>query len=413
MRQVPKKLLPLFLIILFDQTSVSLMFPVLTFVFFDQSSSLFSGDTTHATRSLLYGLCISLANLSCIIIAPLLSLFSDNYGRRKMLLLAILSALICAACSAISILLSIVPLLLIAKFISGCGARSVTNPIAQAIVGDLVDKENKVIHMGYLQFIISLGAFAGPLLGGYFVKSFFFPQLNFSLPFLIAAGFSSIAILFTYLFFAETFNSKNNNLLQLKQIIALLRKPAVLQISALLLLMQISWSMYYQFIPPVLKIEFQFSPTVIGWFVGLIAFWLALAATFGLRILKKFYQERQIVYYASCLIFIGFCAVFIAALFPVSLLTKVLLWLSGALVPIGDVLGYCAITTLYSNAVSAEDQGKVMGLCFVIVAITWAVTALAGGALAALHISLPLLCAPCGIIVLLFLNRKIIKTKAS
>jgi DHA1 family tetracycline resistance protein-like MFS transporter len=412
MRQVPKKLFPLFLVILFDQTSLSIMFPVLTFIFFDKSSALFSPDTTHATRSLLYGVCISLANLSSIIVAPLLSLLSDNYGRKKILLISTLGAFTFALFSTLGVLYGILWLVLAGKFISGL--CSSTDPVAQAIVGDLVEKDNKVLHMGHLQFIISVGAFIGPVIGGYFAKAWLFSSLNFSVPFLIAAAFAVIATLITSIFFKETFRPKEQHPLQLKQTFSLLRNPIILQISITLLLMQISWSTYYQFIPPLLKTSFYFNSTQTGLFVGLIAFWLAIASTIILGLVKNRYTHHQLIKYSTHLMFIGFCTIFISVIFSHNHFSAMLLWLSGALIPIGDVIGYCAITTLYSNAVSAEDQGKAMGLCFVIVAITWTGTALGGGALAALHISLPLLCAPCGIISLLILNqRKSVPTEVS
>ena len=67
---------------------------------------------------------------------------------------------------------------------------------------------------------------------------------------------------------------------------------------------------------------------------------------------------------------------------PHSQISQYLLWISAAPIAIGDVVAYIAITTLYSNAVDKDNQGKVMGLCFIIISLTWALTALLGGVLA-------------------------------
>ena len=51
----------------------------------------------------------------------------------------------------------------------------------------------------------------------------------------------------------------------------------------------------------------------------------------------------------------------------------------------GDVITYCAITTLYSNLVAPSLQGQVMGASFILVSIVWALTALIGGLLIAMN----------------------------
>lgn len=401
MRQVPTALRTLFFAILFDQLSLSTMFPVLAFVFFDTASTLFSPDTSYATRSMLYGVCISLANFSSIIAAVLLGILSDKYGRKRILLIAMLCPLVCAIFSVWGILLGIIWIFLLGKLISGSNTRSIAGPVAQAIVGDVGTADHKLAQMGYLQFIISLGAFIGPLLGGYLAKSFHFSTFNFSLPFLLAIIFAMSSCVIAFFYFKETYKSNNNLIINFKDTARLLLNPSVLQLSLYLLFMQISWSTYYQFIPPLLKNEFNFNAIQVGLFVGLMALWLAIASTIGIILLKKLNNHYKIILLGSYLISLGFVAVCLASKFPGIVLAKPLLWFSNVLIPVGDVIGYCAITTLYSNAVSIHDQGKVMGLGFIIVAIVWTLTALLGGVLSSFNVALPILVAPVGIVLLL------------
>ncbi len=403
MRQVPiihKKLKTLFSVILFDQTSFSILFPsILTFIFFDKSSALFAADASHATRSLWYGVCIALSFISSVTVGPLLSLVSDNFGRRKVLLIGACGAFLFAIFATIGILSGTLAFVLLGAVMQGlCWG---TNPVAQATVADVTTPAEKVVQMGYLQFIISIGAFAGPIIAGYFAKSFFFNKINFALPCMIAAVFAAIAILRAFFSFKETHTTTTNALFQFKGIKALLTNPVILQLSLVLLLIQLSWSTFYQFMPPVLQGEFNFKPFSIGLFVGLIAFWLAVAATGGVQLLNRIYNHQQMIFCAVCSMVVGFGLAIVALEFPAWFLSKGLLWAAGCLIAMGDVVAYCAITALYSNAVSVHDQGKVMGLCFAIVSIAWAVTGLLGGALAALHFSLPILLAPIGVVILL------------
>lgn len=69
----------------------------------------------------------------------------------------------------------------------------------------------------------------------------------------------------------------------------------------------------------------------------------------------------------------------------------------------GDVIAYSCLTTLYSNVMPAEKQGKVMGINFIVVGSIWATTGFLGGILMGFSPLLPLALAPIGVICSLFL----------
>src|SRR5699024_2320662 len=59
-------------------------------------------------------------------------------------------------------------MLIIARFIQGCGAGALM-PIATTIVGDIYNKEERAKIQGYLSSVWGISAVSGPLLGGFFV----------------------------------------------------------------------------------------------------------------------------------------------------------------------------------------------------------------------------------------------------
>lgn len=386
---------------LFDHASLNITFPILTLLFFDTQSSLFAPDVSPAVRSMWYGLCISIPNIVNIVATPILSTLSDELGRKKILLLAILGALIFALTAAGGIMLGSLTILFLSCVLRGAFSR--TNPIAQAVIGDISPASKKIIHMGYLQTAISLGAFIGPVLGGYFAQQFFFAQLNFSLPFFVAAIFAAISCLLMCFFFQETLLEKPTALtgarFEWRSLQKVFANPHVVRISAILLLSQISWSMYYQFIPPTLKTVLKFNPHALGLFVGLIAFWLALATTFGIKPLTRFCTRQQLLLFALYLVLLGTVFTFLFFLFPLFKQYVWLIWLAAIPTAIGDVVAFSCLTALYSDVVAKHEQGKVMGVCFVVVAVIWALTALLGGFLMSFHPLLPLFVAPAGIIL--------------
>ncbi len=405
MKNDNKSIFPLLWVMLFDHTSLNIIFPVLTLLFFDAQSSLFAADTSQAVRSMWYGLCISVPNMVNIIITPILSACSDAFGRKKLIFVGAAGALIFAVTAGFGILWGSLSILFISCVLRGAFSR--TNPIAQAVVGDISSREKKVLHMGYLQTSISLGAFLGPILGGYFANQFFFVQLNFSLPFFIAGIFAAISCLLTLTIFKETLVEKRYtspwkefHWHSMKKVFG---NRSVLRISIILLLSQISWSTYYQFIPPTLKTLLHVDPHQLGIFVGLIAFWLAIATTFGIKFLDQFFSMQTMLLVSLYMVLIGTILTPVFFMLHLTGVLGVLIWVAAIPTAVGDVIAFSCMTALYSDVVDRQEQGKVMGVCFIVIAFIWSLTAMIGGVLMSIHTLLPLIVAPIGIILAIIL----------
>ncbi len=405
MKNDKKSIFPLLWVMLFDHTSLNITFPILTLLFFDAQSHLFAPDTSQAVRSMWYGLCISIPSIVNIIMTPLLSACSDAFGRKKLIFVGVAGAFAFAITAAFGVLWGSLNLLLLGYVLKGAFSR--TNPIAQAAVGDISPRDKKVLYMGYLQTAISLGAFVGPVIGGYFANQFFFSQLNFSLPFFIAAFFAAIGGLLTIVIFQETLTEKRYaspwkefSWMSIKKVFT---NPMVMRISIILLLSQISWSFYYQFIPPVLKTVLHVTPHQLGIFIGLIAFWLALSATFGIRLLEKFLTVQSILLLSLYLVLIGTVSTFLFFMMPLSGMWTGLIWIAAIPIAVGDVIAFSCLTALYSDVVEKQEQGKVMGVCFAVIALIWSLTAMLGGVLMSVYPLLPLVIAPLGILLAIVL----------
>jgi MFS family permease len=399
-----RSIFPLLGIMVFDHTSLNITFPVLTLIFFDVHSNLFAPDTTYAVRSMWYGFCVALPHIINIFMAPMLSALSDEFGRKKILFAGTLGALLFALTAGFGIYLGIMSLFFLGMIIQGIFSR--TNPIAQAVIGDISPVATKIRNMGYLQTSISIGAFIGPLLGGYFANKYFFAELNYSLPFFIAALFGGVSCILTLLIFKETLADKKParwsgfNWHVVKEVFT---NRQVLQISLILLLSQISWSTYYQFIPPILKATLGFNSHGLGIYVGMISFWLTLATTFGIKIFEKYLSFRKILLWSLYLVLFGLLLGAAFCLLHQPGQSNALIWIAAAPIAIGDVVAYSCLTALYSNAVLPASQGKVMGVCFIVIAVIWALTGVFGGFLMGYGKLLPLLLAPIGIVLALLL----------
>lgn len=129
-------------IIFLDQTYITITFPLVTLIFFDSQSRLFSENITDATRSLWYGACVALPNIINLFFAPLLSALSDEWGRRRVLLIEIFSAFLFTASVGLGIYLGQLLLIFLGFIIRGAFSR--TNPTALSMVGDMAPAEKKI-----------------------------------------------------------------------------------------------------------------------------------------------------------------------------------------------------------------------------------------------------------------------------
>jgi len=400
MRQAPKKLNALLSITLLDHITFTIGYPVLTFLCYDLSSTIFDPNTSQSVRSFWYGVCNALPHTIAIFASPILAAMSDSFGRKRILFLGALGTFLLSISYAISIFTGSLTLLILGCIISGLCSQ--TQPIALAAVADISEPQRLTLNMSYLQFSISIGAFLGPLMGGYFAKRFFFDFLNFSTPFIIGCIASLAAIFFTKFFLTESLKIENKTASKIpfyKEIQTLLFNKKILHISILLISTQIAWRTYYQFIPPILKLKLNYDATTIGFFISLIAIWLCIASAFGIKILNTFITEAQIIRYSSYSMFIGLITTIIGIEMPNGTLSSILIWSSSSIIAMSDVIIFSIISSLYSSSVEKHQQGKIMGLCFIIVTSIWSITGFFGGLMASINLKLPLFLAPLSILI--------------
>lgn len=400
-----QKMQSLLWVMLLDKISVNITIPVLTFVFFSTDSLLFHSDVSHATRSYWYGICLSLPNLVGFFSIPILSVLSDALGRKSILIITAVAAFIFALFCSFGILLGSLAMVLLGKFIGGFFSR--TDAVAQAAAADYSTADNKLTNMARLQVVISLGAAIGPIIGGYTARGPWFGILNYAVPYILAALVAIATVIFITLFFSDETRQEISVQNSFRDWLPLLLDKKIQKISLLLAFVQISWGSYYQFMAPILKQHFGFNESAVGWFIGLIAVWLAVASAFVVPFLKRRLSHTKTIHFCCYGLLFGLILTFLASFMVGTLAANTLLWLGAILVAACDVIIYAIIVTLYSNVVRKDQQGAVMGICFIVFSATWSLTALLGGWLGGFHIMLPLWAGSLGILFAILLGRSI------
>lgn len=128
--------------------------------------------------------------LAMFVANPILGRLSDHYGRRRILFLSLAISAAAHLWFALSTdILSMFASRIIAGFASG------NTGVVQAMIADRTTDEERAQYMGLLGAAIGVGFVAGPALGGLFSHIGSGPLHQ--APFLLAAGFSLLALVLT------------------------------------------------------------------------------------------------------------------------------------------------------------------------------------------------------------------------
>jgi len=251
--------------------------------------------------SLGIGLLISVFTLPGVILTPVLGVFADRYGRKRILVPSIfLFGIAGGACA----LARDFNLLLILRFFQGVGAASLGS-LNVTIIGDLYPGKERAAAMGYNASVLSVGTAAYPAIGGVLAMvAWYYP---FVLPLLaIPLGF---VVLFSLKnpepkikqhlkeYFRNIFKSINN-----RQVVGIFLGCIVTFI--------ILYGPILTYFPLLLGNSFGASPLIIGLLISAMSLTTAYTAS-QLGKLTKIYSERTILkvtflLYGSALLMIPF-----------------------------------------------------------------------------------------------------------
>ena len=123
-----------------------------------------------------------------LVAGPILGRLSDRYGRRPLLIFS-------QAGTALSFLILGLSrdftVMLVARMLDGASGGNIL--VAQAYVADVTAPEDRARGMGLIGMAFGLGFVIGPFLGGLLLSLPLADDLRLRLPFLVAAGFSTVA----------------------------------------------------------------------------------------------------------------------------------------------------------------------------------------------------------------------------
>lgn len=153
----------------------------------------------------------------------------------------------------------------------------------------------------------------------------------------------------------KTFALKNIEILKpLMMLVHALQNKNIRNIIFVGFLFVLGWSVYMQFIALHLFQKYNFTSMQIGYFVGWIGIFMSISMLFLIRLMVRFFSTIQILFSGILLSIVGI----VIAIFHVVTVE----WISAIPIACGMGLAYNTIITLFSDSVSPDLQGWIMGV---------------------------------------------------
>ena len=351
MKSKKTALLFIFITILVDVIGIGIILPIIP----DLIMELTGKGTADAV---IYGMWLTTAFAGMqFLFSPVLGEISDRFGRRPILLMALLGLSIDYLIHAWA---PSITWLFLGRFLAGITGASFT--VASAYIADISTKKEKAKNFGLMGAAFGLGFIIGPGIGG------FFGEIDVRLPFYIAAGITFANFLFGWLFVPESLTPENRRPINVFKMIPGVSLVSLRNYKGVLLLifafflanlagqaLPSTWSYY--------GIErYDWSPREIGLSLMVVGLLVAIAQGFLVGVLVKKFGKRMVIISGFLLWTVG--------MFLFSVASEP--WMLYAfLIPyaLGGVAGP-TVQGVISNQVSEKEQGNLQGAITGLVSVT-------------------------------------------
>ncbi len=343
----------IFVTILIDVVGFGLIIPVIPGLIKD----LTHGDITNAAT---WGSWLSFAfAIMMFLFAPVMGGLSDRYGRRPVLLLSLLGLGLDYVLQAFSPTMT---LLFLGRLIAGVTGGSFTT--ASAYIADISEPEKRAQNFGMIGVAFGIGFIVGPGIGGLCSElgkhmSGWGLDWSVRLPFLVAACFSLLNMVYGYFVLPESLLPENRRKFDWKRAnpigsLSHLRKyPIISGLVASFFLLQLgahavqsNWVYYTIY-------KFQWNSLMVGLSLSMVGLMIAVVQGGIIRVTLPRLGEKKSVYYGFSLYVLGMLLFAFASSGWMMFAILVPYCLGG--------IGGPALQGIISNSVPDNEQGELQG----------------------------------------------------
>lgn len=363
LRKIPPRLMTLMAVAFMDMVGLLMVVPLLPFYVKKLGGEGVNIGGMHLGIGILSGIIASAFTVAQLLSSPLWGRFSDKFGRRPALLIALSAAGVAYIVFGFAESLW---LLLVSRIVQGAGGGTVG--VIQAYVADTTEPEHRARNLGWLSAATNLGVALGPVVGAFAVvlgrKDLMpgSPQLRMgeAAPGIVAAMLCGITILFAWKYLKESKTQHHHESERRRPRDAVMRvlthgsDPS----SRLIWIYAIAIGAFqgtFPVLPLFLNAKFAVTEETIGYFFMYIGSISVFARVLLLGKLVDRMGEARLSRFGLVLLSLG--------LFTMPLAPNLLfLALSVAMLPLGTAFTFPCVTALLSRVTNPADRGLYMGL---------------------------------------------------
>lgn len=397
----------IFFTIFLDFFNLGLIYPLFSAFVFEGNGELISVASSEFYKNAVFGLLIAAFPFGQFLGAPIIGQLSDQYGRRKLLVLSLIGTVATLLICTLGVHFSSLFVLLLGRFSGGLMAGNMT--LAYASLADFSSQEEKVKNFALIPLATGTGFALGPYLAGILANPATHSFAGPTLPFIFATLLAGVNLILVLWKFPETFSPKQDQQQErnyFRSMTNLWRafQQATLRPYLWILFLMISANfLFVQFVGPFAIERFHFDITAVG----------ILYANIGISVaLGHLFLTRRLANYLSCEQALIWSLVSLAGLLVLLLFSYHLLYLHivTCLIMLACAVAYTNSMTLVSNQATQEQQGEIMGVAVSIQSCSEFLPATLLGLIAFLSQSIPLLvaalAAACSYLILHLLAKK-------
>lgn len=388
---------PLLLVLFIDTMGLGLLIPLLNTIIVDPHSAFLSFHATRIVRDALYGFTMGIFMICWFFGAAILGDLSDTIGRRKALLICLLGAFGGYFLSAIAVVIHSYVLFLVGRIIAGFTGGS--QSIAQAAIVDMSPPEHKVRNLAFMILSMSLGFVFGPLLGGVLSDSQLVSWFTLATPFYFAAFISFFNMILLFFLFKESYRIKGKIRIRFHQaihvFIAAFKHEKIKRLSLVMFTMIFGWSSYFTFSSIFMMDQYHLTPFAVAMFMMVMGFGFSLGCGFIVDYCaNRFALDKTVI---VTILLSALCV-----LLTVRLQYQLVGWIMAFLVGCVMAVAYSTLIAMFSNQVSEDEQGWVMGVTGAIMALVFGVTSMFAGLVVYIGVGVPLYLSVFGLVLSAF-----------
>jgi MFS family permease len=369
LRKIPAKLMVLMATAFLDMVGLLIVIPILPFYARRLGGEGFDVGSMHLGIGTVVAMLVSTFTVAQLLSAPVWGRFSDRFGRRPALLVALGASAIAYVIFGFA---SSLALLFISRIVQGAGGGTVG--VIQAYVADSVEPEQRARGLGWLSAATNLGVALGPVLGSFAItlgnkvcnlqggESPALHSVGHAMPGLFAALLCVVNMAFAWRYLRESHQLGDHHATQKPRS----SREAVLHVvqhsgepaSRLIWIYAISMGAF-QGVTAVLALfladRFQVTEQTIGYFFMYIG---SISVFTRVLLLGKAVDrlgEPRLSRIGVVLLAVGLGAMPLARTLPV-------LALAVAFIPLGTAFLFPCVTALLSRVISSRERGLYMGV---------------------------------------------------